>query len=599
MKKGNKQRNQIKILKNKEIIIFKNGKKFKHFKRSETKKLSENEMYILDYLLNKYMGYEVDTSDNNGSNDDEIELNSNEELSQSNEDDNEKEEDKSLKKNSTTSKKKNKKMSNKLYEEEEEEDNYESSLKNSSKNKKNNKKEKANQSNEEEEIEENEIYDSNIISNSESKKNKNKKNVDESGNEGVEEQKIKKRIIKRYKDSKNKNTQKSITKIIHGDVVEIKHIKKNSKTIHTQKSKTKTNKNTKKDDYSEGSIENEDEDKPKYNKYNQYKKNENIPQYINQLQSYTSPTIKFINGSKAEEAVLNGIQSSLFKNGEEKKGIIFLAKNNVLCFISSDGDEEEIDINLENIKKIYFNVKGGENIKNYEKKTNDEKFIQLIEFNNNINYIKFNNEEDFEFLIKGLIQIYKNKTIGVDKNLIYQLVKKSANSNNNISERINKIQENINIINNKNVTNEINNNEENKNHQNMNKVQNTFYNSEVIDSNESYNNNNFNQNNNKQKNENDDIIITTTITEVFKDGELINKETREKMDGVMKSLHVYSPDTDEYETFLKNTKLGQNQLIKRYNDGLPIDVNKIENENNDYINNENEKIVNEYEIKEG
>ena len=109
MKKGNKQRNQIKILKNKEIIIFKNGKKFKHFKRSETKKLSENEMYILDYLLNKYMGYEVDTSDNNGSNDDEIELNSNEELSQSNEDDNEKEEDKSLKKNSKLQKRKIKK----------------------------------------------------------------------------------------------------------------------------------------------------------------------------------------------------------------------------------------------------------------------------------------------------------------------------------------------------------------------------------------------------------------------------------------------------------------------------------------------------------
>jgi hypothetical protein len=92
----------------------------------------------------------------------------------------------------------------------------------------------------------------------------------------------------------------------------------------------------------------------------------------------------------------------------------------------------------------------------------------------------------------------------------------------------------------------------------------------------------YNKNNeNEQGNENDDdIIITTTITEVFKDGELINKETREKKDGVMKSLHVYSPDKDEYEKFLINTKLGKNQMIKRYKDGLPIEGN-----NNDYSNN--------------
>ena len=70
------------------------------------------------------------------------------------------------------------------------------------------------------------------------------------------------------------------------------------------------------------------------------------------------------------------------------------------------------------------------------------------------------------------------------------------------------------------------------------------------------------------------------------------------MDGVMKSLHVYSPDTDEYETFLRNTKLGQNQLIKRYNDGLPIDNNQIVNDNNDCNNIDNDNNVNEYEIKE-
>ena len=90
MKKNGKQRSLVKIVKNKEILIYKNGKKYKRFKHSETKNLNENEMYILDYLLNKYMGYEVDLesgSENDANidnNDNNFELNSNDELSQSN-----------------------------------------------------------------------------------------------------------------------------------------------------------------------------------------------------------------------------------------------------------------------------------------------------------------------------------------------------------------------------------------------------------------------------------------------------------------------------------------------------------------------------------
>ena len=60
MNKNSKNRSEYKILKNKEIIIYKNGKKYKHFKKSETKNLKQNEMYIIEYLLNKYMDYEID-----------------------------------------------------------------------------------------------------------------------------------------------------------------------------------------------------------------------------------------------------------------------------------------------------------------------------------------------------------------------------------------------------------------------------------------------------------------------------------------------------------------------------------------------------------
>ena len=109
-------------------------------------------------------------------------------------------------------------------------------------------------------------------------------------------------------------------------------------------------------------------------------------------------------------------------------------------------------------------------------------------------------------------------------------------------------------------------------------------------------NNDDNNNENKKEKEDDDIIVTTTVTEVFKDGELINKETREKMDGVVQSLHVYSPDTDEYEIFLKNTKLGQKQLVRRLEDGLPVESVNSQNENSIY--NEINYNSNENEVKE-
>ena len=56
-----KQNNKIQIVKNKEIIIYQNGEEFKRFKQTETKELSENEMYILDFIINKYSLYEVPT----------------------------------------------------------------------------------------------------------------------------------------------------------------------------------------------------------------------------------------------------------------------------------------------------------------------------------------------------------------------------------------------------------------------------------------------------------------------------------------------------------------------------------------------------------
>lgn len=107
-----------------------------------------------------------------------------------------------------------------------------------------------------------------------------------------------------------------------------------------------------------------------------------------------------------------------------KKGILFLGKNGKIIFISFDNKETEID--LYNIKRIYFNIKGSDNLRNYTKKSNEERFIQIIELNNRKTDFKFNNNDDLEYFIKGLISAYKSKALTIDKNMMYQKIKQYA-----------------------------------------------------------------------------------------------------------------------------------------------------------------------------
>ena len=465
MKTKHKNAKQVKIIKNKEIIININGKKYKHFIKSESRSLKDSEMYILEYLLNKYKDYEVDTETQKSENNEDLDDNgSNDEVYRAN-----------IKK----------KKSKIPYEEEENEDGGQ---------------------------------------------------VDEEEEDDNEKEKVRSSIYKSKKVTtsikNNKIPKKSVTRITEGEVVEIKDLK--GKKRNTKKNNLLKNKNSHTNSeysYSEENVE------YNYENNKKVKKEEIVPKYIEQFESYTSPTIKKVNEQKAENAVLDGINSSLFIKGQEKKGILFLCKNNIICFIPFD-QENETNINLENIKKIYFNVNRSANIKDYEK-SSEERFLQIIEINDKINDIKFNNEKEYEYFIKGIIQSFKNKTQGTNKDLIYQKIK---NLPKNYED------------NDSNITNNLKNN-------NM-----------IKNLNEEYDNNNSNKNNETNGNEDDDIVITTTITEVFKNGELINKQTKEKMDGIDKSLHVYSPDMDEYEIFLRSTKLGQDQLVERIKNGLPTNV---------------------------
>jgi hypothetical protein len=315
---------------------------------------------------------------------------------------------------------------------------------------------------------------------------------------------------------------------MYGDVVEIKDLKGKKKTTKNKGSalaekKSKINR-IEYNNYSEENSKNNET-------YKNLEKDENIPNYITQLKSYTSPTIKSISERKAEDSVLNGIESSIFEEGKEKKGIIFLGKNNILCFIPFNGNEDEININLDHVKKIYFNISGSANIKNYEKSPN-EKFIQIIDRNNQATDIKFNYEEEFEYFIKGLSVAFRNNTPGNDKNVVYQSIKNRIkyDKKNEDDTKQNKLR---------------NNGYKNKDNY---KVEETEY----VKESKSKNKNNEND---------DDIIITTKITEVFKNGELINKQTREKMDGVDKSLHIYNVEYDWSRLVIVLSRCVQNNQI--------------------------------------
>lgn len=413
------RKNKIDIIKNKEIIIYKNGKEFKHFKISETKTLKDDELFILDYLLKKYSGYEIPT------------------------------------KNSIVNEYNHRSQKYQKKEEGEEED-YPPSQKN----------------------------------------RKNLKNV-EIENEEEED----------FDNGENIQNEK---------ITEIKKLKKDIKT--TQQMKVPIKRNIKENYYyNEGNVSFNNND------VEEEEEDEDEPQFIIELESYTSPTYKKTDSNRAGIEIVNGIRVSQMLCGKEMKGIIYLGDNYKLIFICYEG-KKETEIDLNNIKRIYYNVKGSQNLKNYKSNSN-EKFIQFIDLNDKKFDFKFDNIKDLENLIKGLIHAYKKKIFCKDKNIILKRMNGVIVQSNNYSRK-------------------------NKNSEIENYVK------------EKYGNQKYKYNYDNCGCEDD--YVTTTITEVFKGGKLINEETKEESDGVIKTVNSYSPDVNEYEEFLKKSKFGQENLYLKY-----------------------------------
>ena len=314
-----KQVDKYEILKNKEIIIYKNGEEFKHFRQSETKELNEDELCILDYLLKKYSEFEVPLHFSKIEKENDFEFESTEDFF----------------------KKKQEKRPIEISEE--------------------------------------------------------------------EDRKTEPKLKEYFKDIED------FGDISKKGTTEIKKLRKAIVTKEDQKVPIKRKKQELSYQYEVENVDIDNEEE---------EESEEPPQYVIEAESYTSPTFKDVDENYAEEALLNGIKISLMLNGQEKKGIIFLGENEKLIFVCFE-DKKETIINLNNIKRIYFNIKGSSNLRNYKNKGNNERFIQFVDLNNITKTdFKFNTNNDLEYFIKGLIQTFHNKSNVIDKNIIYEKIKK-------------------------------------------------------------------------------------------------------------------------------------------------------------------------------
>ena len=437
--KESKQPNKIQIVKNKDIIIYKNGEEFKRFRQTETKELKENEMYILDFILKKYSSFEMTPRNSkleNIMNELELESNDNEDFFK---------------------KRKSKNMS--------EED---------------------------------------------------------------EDRKTEPKLREFFKDVEEEKIEEDLEKEMgKEEMLEKKKIRKGKKTIEEIKVPIKRSNNNANYHYEEENVnmgEKEEEEE-----------SEESPQYIIEMESYTSPTIKNVDKKRAEDEILNGIRSSNMITGEEKEGIIFLGKNETLVFVSFE-DKKETIINLNNLKRIYFNIRGSINLRNYKKKSDSERFIQFVELNNKKTDFKFNNDSELEYLIIGILQTYKHRDEPIDKNVIMNKMSKYFN------QYYGKKKEKKAFENKKEIE---------VNHENID----NFENEDYVDYNQNYE-----DNYNGENNEDDGEFITSTKTEVFKNGKLINEETQEEYQGVVRTVHSYSPDIDEYEEYLRKSKFRKSNV---------------------------------------
>ena len=173
--------------------------------------------------------------------------------------------------------------------------------------------------------------------------------------------------------NKRKSSAKRVNRNNMEDELWLKS-KKGIKTIKEQKFPIQNNYNRK--NHNTNNYYKEEKVNIDVKEHSVEKKSEKSPQNIIEVESYTSPTFRKVDQKRTKRIFWIGY-----------------------------------------IFRRTLKIKGSANIRNYNMKTNNDKFIQFVQINNIKVDFKFNNEDVFELLIKGLNVVFKHKTPNINKEI--------------------------------------------------------------------------------------------------------------------------------------------------------------------------------------
>ena len=151
------------------------------------------------------------------------------------------------------------------------------------------------------------------------------------------------------------------------------------------------------------------------------RQNSRFPQFFTDLEEYCPKEQARINEADGENAVIYGIPCYKIEKGYPYEGFIFLSDifSDYIGFSNQYYDTIE-KLSIKNIYKITFKS-DTPNLKGYQKQSPDEVFFQILVGQKFYDFC-LHNKYQLLLVIKGILSIFKKKTIVYDKSVDGQLM---------------------------------------------------------------------------------------------------------------------------------------------------------------------------------
>ena len=149
--------------------------------------------------------------------------------------------------------------------------------------------------------------------------------------------------------------------------------------------------------------------------------NKRLPHFFKDLEEFCPEEVGKIREEDAENAVIYGLPCFKIEKGHPYEGFIFLSdsQSDYIGFSNQYYDTIE-KLSIKNIFEITFKD-NTENLKGYQKKYPDEIYFQILIGQKYYDFCMFCKYQLF-LIIKGILSIFKKKTIKYDKSMEGQLI---------------------------------------------------------------------------------------------------------------------------------------------------------------------------------